>query len=179
MTPIENRRTSEHRPMRRVVGAGQMLAEIMETLGLDTDLAVGRACSMAVNLWDEALVDFAPREAQRPRLYRSEFDGLPIEVLTSMMDLMVLQIDQLREQCGDQAAELAVLRRHCSALTGAGAGLLDALHRAGGWHVADPGHQPRISQAMAAQEAAVVNALRDRGDLDTLSAGVPEMEAVA
>lgn len=42
---------------------------------------------------------------------------------------------------------------------GAAAGLLNAIHRAGGYHIADPQHQERIQTNMRALEAAVVEAL--------------------
>jgi hypothetical protein len=58
------------------------------------------------------------------------------------------EIDRLR----------AKVLRHGNVL-GAAAALLNAIHRAGGYHIADPKHQDRIQASMAALEAAVVEAL--------------------
>lgn len=44
-------------------------------------------------------------------------------------------------------------------VTGAGAAVLNAIHRAGGWHVADHQHQERLRLALEALEEAVVSVL--------------------
>jgi len=40
--------------------------------------------------------------------------------------------------------------------------VLNAIHRAGGWHVADPQHQDRLRLALEALEGAVVAVLNRR-----------------
>lgn len=59
-------------------------------------------------------------------------------------------------------AECAALRLQCSTLTGAGASVLNAIHRAGGYHVYDPCHQPRMQRAIQALSDAVVGTLEQR-----------------
>lgn len=64
----------------------------------------------------------------------------------------------------DLLAENARLRRKIlrqAELAGAGAAVLNAIHRAGGWHVADPHHQPRLRAALDALENAVVTAINE------------------
>lgn len=62
----------------------------------------------------------------------------------------------------DALVEIDRLRRrllNMTELTGAAAAVLNAIHRAGGWHVADPQHQDRLRKALEALEEAVVAAL--------------------
>lgn len=62
----------------------------------------------------------------------------------------------------DALAEIERLRRRLlgmTDLTGAAAAVLNAIHRAGGWHVADPQHQDPLRKALEALEEAVVAAL--------------------
>lgn len=61
---------------------------------------------------------------------------------------LVEEIDRLR----------ARLLRHGN-VVGAAAALLNAIHRAGGYQVADPANHERIQRGMQALEAAVVEAL--------------------
>lgn len=65
----------------------------------------------------------------------------------------------------DALAEIERLRRRLlgmTELTGAAAAVLNAIHRAGGWHVADPQHQDRLRLALEALEGAVVAVLNRR-----------------
>jgi len=65
----------------------------------------------------------------------------------------------------DALAEIERLRRRLlgmTELTGAAAAVLNAIHRAGGWHVADPQHQERLRLALEALESAVVAVLNRR-----------------
>lgn len=65
----------------------------------------------------------------------------------------------------DALIEIERLRRRLlglTELTGAAAAVLNAIHRAGGWHVADPMHQERLRLALDALESAVVAVLNRR-----------------
>jgi len=65
----------------------------------------------------------------------------------------------------DALVEIDRLRRrllNMTELTGAAAAVLNAIHRAGGWHVADPQHQERLRLALDALESAVVAVLNRR-----------------
>lgn len=65
----------------------------------------------------------------------------------------------------DALVEIDRLRRRLlglTELTGAAAAVLNAIHRAGGWHVADPQHQERLRLALDALESAVVAVLNRR-----------------
>lgn len=70
-------------------------------------------------------------------------------------------------------AELILLRRQCSALTGATAGLLHAIESAGGWVVFDPQHQDPVARAFVAVKGAVEDMLTTRADLPSLVLGQP------
>lgn len=62
----------------------------------------------------------------------------------------------------DKAEEIARLRAKVLRLgnvLGAAAGMLNAIHRAGGYHVFDPAHQERVGAAMRALEESVVEAM--------------------
>lgn len=63
------------------------------------------------------------------------------------------------DACITEIARLRAKQLRQAAIAGAGAALLEAIHRAGGYHVADPAHQPQIQHAMRALELA----LRDVG----------------
>lgn len=65
----------------------------------------------------------------------------------------------------DALIEIERLRRRLlgmTELTGAASAVLNAIHRAGGWHVADPQHQDRLRLALEALEGAVVAVLNRR-----------------
>ena len=77
-------------------------------------------------------------------------------------------IHRRRELLATQSAEIVRLRRVSrlvSEITGAAAGTLNAIHRAGGYQVFDPQHQDEIQRAIRAQEAAVLQVLNARGDI--------------
>jgi hypothetical protein len=69
--------------------------------------------------------------------------------------------------------ELVLLRKQVSALSGATAGLLTAIDRAGGWHVFDPQHQDPVARAFIAVKGAVEDMLTTRADLPSLVLGQP------
>lgn len=56
-----NKRQPANRDLRRVIATAELLAELMESLGLDEDLAIGASCKRAVAMFDEALFDFQNR----------------------------------------------------------------------------------------------------------------------
>jgi hypothetical protein len=63
-------------------------------------------------------------------------------------------------------AEVERMRRRLlcvTELTGAAVAVLTAIHRAGGWHVADPLHQERLRLALDALEGAVVAVIDGSG----------------
>jgi hypothetical protein len=74
---------------------------------------------------------------------------------------MTLELDPARVPISyaDAIDEIQRLRRRLlkqTELTGAAVAVLSAIHRAGGWHVADPQHQERLRAALDALEAATV-----------------------
>ena len=80
--------------------------------------------------------------------------------MTDDADLIRITLD-----VEDALVEIDRLRRRLlglTELTGAAAAVLNAIHRAGGWHVADPMHQERLRLALDALESAVVAVLNRR-----------------
>lgn len=65
-------------------------------------------------------------------------------------------------------AECAALRQQCATLTGAGAAVLNAIHRAGGYNVYDPQHQGRIQRGIEALGDAVTSTIAARQALPVL-----------
>lgn len=75
---------------------------------------------------------------------------------------MILEEEPITLHIEDALVEINRLRAktlRLAELTGAGAAVLNAIHRAGGWHVADPQHQERLRLALEALEEAVVSVL--------------------
>lgn len=80
--------------------------------------------------------------------------------MTDDADLIRITLD-----VEDALVEIDRLRRRLlglTELTGAAVAVLTAIHRAGGWHVADPQHQDRLRLALEALEGAVVAVLNRR-----------------
>jgi hypothetical protein len=71
--------------------------------------------------------------------------------------------------------ELVLLRKQVSALSGATAGLLTAIDRAGGWHVFDPQHQDPVARAFMAVRTSLDDMLATRFDLPPLPLGETSM----
>lgn len=75
-------------------------------------------------------------------------DDADLVTMTLHIDDALAEIERMRAK---------ILRM--SELTGAAAAVLNAIHRAGGWHVADPQHQDRLHRALEALEEAVLAVL--------------------
>lgn len=60
-----NNRLPENAELRRLIGSAEMLATLMESLGLDTDVALGHSCRLAVQMFDQALDEFRHRNPLR------------------------------------------------------------------------------------------------------------------
>lgn len=61
MNALHNQRVQANAELRRLIGTAEMLATLMESLGLDTDIAVGHSCRLAVQMFNQALEDFRQR----------------------------------------------------------------------------------------------------------------------
>lgn len=64
------------------------------------------------------------------------------------------------EQLQADLAELRARLLNQTNIVGAGAAVLDAIHRAGGYHVFDPQHHDRVERALDALGQAVTTALQ-------------------
>lgn len=83
-----------------------------------------------------------------------------------LADLMALPDRQLTPQdLHHILAELAELRLAMSNMTGAAAGVLNAIHRAGGYTVFDPRHRVHVQRCMRALEDTTVAWLNRHGEL--------------
>lgn len=56
-----DKRQPANRDLRRVIATAELLAELMESLGLDQDVAIGASCKRAIAMFDAALADFQAR----------------------------------------------------------------------------------------------------------------------
>ena len=76
------------------------------------------------------------------------------------------ELERMPMDIQEALAEVERMRRRLlcvTELTGAAVAVLTAIHRAGGWHVADPLHQERLRLALDALEGAVVAVIDGAG----------------
>ncbi len=94
----------------------------------------------------------------------------PIDLLTRLSDESDLcrneSADDIANLLDEAIAELKRLRARVLAhqqVMGAAAATLNDIHRAGGYHVVDPIHQPTVQRAITALEQAVVEVVNGLG----------------
>lgn len=94
----------------------------------------------------------------------------PIDLLTRLSDESDLcrneTADDIANLLDEASAELKRLRARVLAhqqVVGAAAGMLNAIHRAGGYHVVDPIHQLRVQHAITTLEQSVMEVINGLG----------------
>lgn len=141
--PVHERRTDGLDAIRQMWAAGTVLAI---TVSEQSNPRAGELMDM----WDRACLRV--RESDLVRPYRAP----------------TISVRGVQSQDWDDLArQIIANRRQLTNLRGAVASLLAAIHRAGGWQVADPALAGLIERAMDALETALQSSLDQPDDLPT------------